>query len=1064
MAAPHELLDLVARFEEHREAYRSGAYNEAQARIEFIDPMFKLLGWDMNNEAGYAEQYKDVIHEHSIKREGGTEAPDYCFRIGGTPKFFLEAKKPSVNLKDDISPAFQIRRYAWTIKLALSVLTDFEEFAVYDCRVRPDKNDKASTARTFYLTYRDYAQRWDEIAAVFSREAILKGSFDKYAASSSAKRGTAEVDDVFLQEIESWRDLLARNIALRNPSLTQRDLNFAVQTTIDRIIFLRICEGRGIEEYGRLLALTNGNQVYARLCSLFQSADERYNSGLFHFRAEKCRQEAADELSLTLAIDDKPLKDIIKRLYYPDSPYEFSVLPADILGQVYEQFLGKVIRLTEGHHAVIEDKPEVKKAGGVYYTPTYIVDYIVEHTVGKQLQGKTPAQAAKLRILDPACGSGSFLIVAYQRLLDWHVQWYTANDAKKWAAGRAPAVQQRAGGDWRLTTGERKRILLNNIYGVDIDVQAVEVTKLSLLLKVLEGESEQTLAMQLRLIQERALPDLSNNIKCGNSLIGPDFYDNQQMSLLGDEERYRINVFDWRAAFPQVFAGGPPTPKFGGAGSPPTPNFGGDALPSPTVGGGAGGEGQSQGQRGGFDVVIGNPPYIRIQALKEWAPVEVEFYKKRYIAASKGNYDIYVVFVERGLSLLNARGRLGFILPNKFFNAQYGEPLRTLLAQGNHLAHVVHFGDQQVFHNATTYTCLMFLDKAGGKECDFVKAADLAAWRAGAQAERGTIPSARMTPAEWNFTIGKSAGLFEKLSEMPVKLGDVATKIFQGLATSADSVYVLAIVKSDPWASTVRSRALDDQDVAIESDLLHPLLKGAEITRYGDLKHRNMILFPYRIVDNQAVPISENDLRSSYPLAHDYLSRNKRALLSRSKTDSTNWWLYPYPKNLTLYEKPKILSQVLSARGNFGLDLVGRCYFLGGGTAGGNAIRILDDDPSQLVYMLGILNSRLTTYWVSRVASGFRGGFYAFGKASLTSVPIRTINFADAADTSRHDQMVAMVERMLAMHKQLGAARTAFDKESIQRQIEITDKQIDRLVYELYGLTAEEIAVVEGRS
>jgi len=420
MAVPQEIVDLVERFERDRDVYQSDKYNEAQLRKEFIDPFFKALGWDMDNTKGYAPAYREVIHEDAIKVGGFTKAPDYCFRIGGSRKFFLEAKKPSVNLKEDINPAFQLRRYAWSAKLPLSILTDFEEFAVYDCRIKPIKNDKSSNARTIYMKFDKYIDRWDEITSIFAREAILKGSFDRYVETAGKKRGTAEVDAAFLKEIESWREMLAKNIALRNPALTTRELNYAVQQTIDRIIFLRICEDRGIEEYGKLLSNLNGNQVYRRLIKLFHDADARYNSGLFHFEKEKDRPEDLDELTLKLNIDDKPLKAIIKDLYYPDSPYEFSVLPADILGQVYEQFLGKVIRLTPGHHAVIDDKPEVKKAGGVYYTPTYIVDYIVKNTVGKLLEDKKPIQAAKLKILDPACGSGSFLIGAYQYLLDWH--------------------------------------------------------------------------------------------------------------------------------------------------------------------------------------------------------------------------------------------------------------------------------------------------------------------------------------------------------------------------------------------------------------------------------------------------------------------------------------------------------------------------------------------------------------------------------------------------------------------------------------------------------------------
>ncbi len=333
---PALVVDLVERFDRNRDAYHAGQYNEAQLRREFLDPLFEALGWDVTNKQGYAEAYKDVIHEDAIVVGGATKAPDYCFRIGGARKFFLEAKKPSVDVRTDVPAAYQLRRYAWSAKLPLSILSDFEEFAAYDCRIKPERSDGAAVARVMLHTYRDLLEHWDEVAGIFAREAALKGSFDRYAESTRGKRGTAEVDEAFLKEIEAWRELLAHSLALRNPALSQRELNFAVQATIDRIIFLRFSEDRGIEDYGRLLALLNGGDVYARLQQLYVRADERYNSGLFHFREEKGRPEAPDGLTLGLALDDRPLKEIIRRLYYPESPYEFSVLPADILGQVYE--------------------------------------------------------------------------------------------------------------------------------------------------------------------------------------------------------------------------------------------------------------------------------------------------------------------------------------------------------------------------------------------------------------------------------------------------------------------------------------------------------------------------------------------------------------------------------------------------------------------------------------------------------------------------------------------------------------------------------------------------------
>ncbi len=283
MTVPDSVVQLVEDFNAHLTHYKSNKYNETRLRIEYLNPLFEALGWDVSNKANYAAAYKDVVHEDAIRIGGTTKAPDYCFRIGGVRKFFVEAKKPSIDIKGDIAPAYQLRRYAWSAKLPLSILTDFEEFAVYDTRIKPNQSDKASTARVFYTTFDRLPEVWGEVSSIFSREAILRGAFDQYSGESKRKRGTSEVDDAFLEEIERWRELLAKNFALRNSSLDTRDLNYAVQQTIDRIIFLRICEDRGLEDYGRLRNTLNDESIYAGLCQLFRDADARYNSGLFHF-------------------------------------------------------------------------------------------------------------------------------------------------------------------------------------------------------------------------------------------------------------------------------------------------------------------------------------------------------------------------------------------------------------------------------------------------------------------------------------------------------------------------------------------------------------------------------------------------------------------------------------------------------------------------------------------------------------------------------------------------------------------------------------------------------------
>lgn len=661
MAIPSRVIDLIDHFGRNVRAFRSGQYNETMVRREFIDPMFKALGWDVENQSGVPETYKDVIHEDQIKIGGQTKAPDYCFRVGGVRKFFLEAKKPSVNLEADNRPSFQLRRYAWSANLPVSILTDFEEFVIYDSRVKPDKDDKPSTARALYLDYTQYYDRWDEIEALFHRDAVLAGSLDKFAEKD--KRGVATVDSSFLKEIEIWRQLLAENIAQRNPQLTRRELNYAVQMTIDRIIFLRICEDRGIEPYERLKGIISSNSIYPKLCNIFRDADDRYNSGLFHFRKEKGRPEYPDDLTLGLEIDDEPFRRIINGFYYPDSPYEFSVLPIEILGQVYEQFLGRVINLTIERQAVIEDKPEVRKAGGVYYTPTYIVDYIVKNTVGSYVDGKTPRQVAKLKVLDPACGSGSFLLGAYQYLLDWHRDWYVNDGPER----HKKELYKSASGEWKLTSDTRKRILLNNIFGVDIDPQAVEVTKLSLLLKVLEGESSQTLATQLRMFHERALPDLDSNIKCGNSLIAPDYYDNQQLGFFDEEERHRVNVFDWREEFSSIMS------------------------------------------EGGFDVVIGNPPYGAYLYDSDKTYLYSKYKHQSY------QLDTYLLFLENAVrNQLTDRGYFGMIIPNPWLTNLLQTGIRTLVVNETKLTDIVHF-KFPVFPKVTVDTEVLILQKGNPK-------------------------------------------------------------------------------------------------------------------------------------------------------------------------------------------------------------------------------------------------------------------------------------------------------------------------------------------------------------
>ncbi|MGA2381913.1 MAG: N-6 DNA methylase [Gemmatimonadales bacterium] len=985
MTAPKQISALVERFREQAASYKSGRYNETQLRREFVDPFFKALGWDVDNDQGYAEAYKDVIHEDAIKVGGLTKAPDYCFRVGGVRKFFVEAKKPSVDIKGDPHPSFQLRRYAWSAKLPLSVLTDFEEFAVYDCRPRPSPTDRASVGRILYLTYDDYERSWEDLLGIFGRDAILKGGFDKFVESKRAKRGTAEVDTAFLADIETWRDTLARHLALRNPDLTASELNFAVQQTIDRVIFLRICEDRGIEPYGRLQALINADRIYHRLCELFQQADDKYNSGLFHFRAERGRDQDPDDLSMRLVLEDKPLKEIIAGLYYPDSPYEFSVLPADILGQVYEQFLGKVIRLTPSHRAVVEDKPEVKKAGGVYYTPSYIVDFIVEHTLLKVTEGKSPRQLARLRILDPACGSGSFLIVAYQRLLDWHRDWYVSNGPSK----HRRVLFQGPGGAWRLTTAEKRRILLNNVFGVDIDPQAVEVTKLSLLLKVLEGESQDTIDSQLRLLHERALPDLANNVLCGNSLVEPDFLDSTQLDLLSEKRTIAENAFDWSKGFGSIMA------------------------------------------EGGFDVLIGNPPWGA-----SFDEDEREYLRRKYPHAVARMTDSYLYFIERSLQLTKTTGRLGLVVPSTLLNQVDARPVRErLLDRG--LAVLVNVGRGVFGRKVLNTSTVLVTDGTGARrrlllgdvsassprtrayEMSRLEPTDWAGWRSAVEADtHRTFFTGSREASEILRRLRSTCPALEDLIEGEIQRG----------------------VTPDVIAAHVLTRS-DAKRLGIEKALLKPGISGSQIRRYNPCWSDQVLLYTSRDVDIKEFPRAEKHLAG-------YREENTCPEVRERRHP---WWMLHRPRSPSIFKSPKIIGLTTTKTIELVFDRDGDLYVT-------DAMYVFRPrsgvDP---LVMMAVMQSKPFLF-LYRVANEGESRVIPQVKASkLSSLPVPALSLKDR----RVGDIRGKVNRLFELNGQMIRARLEHEKAVFARQIEDLEAGVDALACDLYGLTKAEMGVID---
>ncbi|MFA6049181.1 MAG: N-6 DNA methylase [Candidatus Micrarchaeia archaeon] len=1015
-----KMQELINLFASNQDEYESKEYQESQLRTDFIDSLFKRLGWDVSNKAGLGLREREVLVE-----KGDTKGrPDYSFRVNGEERFFVEAKAVSKGTDNEES-VFQAKRYGWnTRKVNIVVLTDFKSFKVFDSSLKPNVK-QPRVGLLFELDFSKYSSSDFEKLWLFSHDSVVAGSLDKLGLKdASAKRLRVPVDEAFLEQMTTWRETLAKDFFKNNAEMSVRSLNDVVQRLLDRLVFIRILEDRKIIESKTLREIADNwkesqhRDIQTQLNALFRQLNDDFNGEIF--KPHPCE---------TIAYDSKTIAEIIDELYYPKSPYDFAVIGVELLGIIYEKYLGKTIHMTE-KRIKVEEKPEVRKAGGVFYTPKWVVEYIVENTVGKLFEGKTPEEVAKIRVLDPACGSGSFLIGALEKMLDYHLDYYSKNpkEAKRGTLFPNLIVERDFEGNeiHRLSIQTKGEILKNNIYGVDIDPQAVEITMMSLYIKVLEGE--RTLPHNKEL-----LPSLSNNIRCGNSLIGFDFL--EQKTLLDDSEKEKANPFEWRSK----------TTGFGNV----------------------------IGEEGGFDAIIGNPPYIRIQTMKEWAPKQVEYFSKKYKTAESGNYDIYVVFVEKATELLAKNGLFGFILPHKFFQADYGKNLRKLISENKLLQEIVNFKDQQVFDEATTYTCLLFLskkEKNAFKYAETIKLENPASQLQTIQTNKeyendtlrvGRLPITNISEQSWQFGLGKETQLLENLRNVKTKLSAIASTIFVGLQTSADPIYIVER-KNPPNEGNlveVYSKALD-KNFKIEAEILKPLLKGQEIKRYSTPFWKYWLIFPYAIVNGKAEVISKEELEKKYPKAWQYLSENRKRLQERDKGSKMgdSWFAYVYPKNLVEFAQPKIMTQVLANRASFTLDKIGLYYFVGGGNAGGYGVKLKPDSGLDLRYVTALLNSKLLDFYLKKVSTPFRGGYFSYAKRFIELLPIHV---PDKAEQAKSDEMITLTDKVLELNKKKLETADATKKELLDREAKVYEEKIDTLVFDLYSLTAEERRIVE---
>jgi hypothetical protein len=981
VGAPPEIHALVTKFRDGADYYASAAFKEMSLRSEFLNPVLKALGWDPDNP-GLDVSNREVTQEDTLIIDGEEKAPDYAFLLDGRWQWFLEAKRPGVNIETGRDPAYQIRRYCWNAGLPLGVVTDFEEWAIYDCRFEPLPGDSATVARLLYFGYDELESRWDDLQALLGRDSVLGGSIAEFNVVNPAPRGTLTVDQAFLKEISEWREALAVDIAKRNPDLDVIDLNRAVQNLIDRVIFLRIAEARGLEGFGDLQnAGTNEEPgVYARLVGLFKRADNRYNSGLFHFSKSKDQNSEPDQISAGLAVSDGPLRHLIKRLYYPH-PYEFSAMPADILGRVYEQFLGATITL-KNHRATVEEKPEVRKAGGVYYTPVPIVEYIVEETIGPLLRGASPNDVAKLRILDPACGSGSFLIAAYQYLIDWHTAYYAKSpkNAKKF-------LEKRSDGGARLNTAERKRILLANIFGVDIDPQAVEVTKLSLLLKVIEGQT------QLELATGRILPDLDANIRCGNSLIDSDFPLPMDVT---EQERLQYNPFSWSEAFPEILAGG------------------------------------------GFDAVVGNPPYLNIDAVWGRKDLRLAYIRSRYSGVHTDKTDILFYFLARAIEV--CKGEIGFIISRSFLEADKAQKLRGWLASNARVREVLDFREAIVFPRVGINTAIVRFTQSKA-----VKSGKFRQYRNKALPP-GYRPDHLRDPAHfienmalhtslgsesWIVTDNDNAVLLAKIDAAGDRVGQIL-HVGKGMETGSNDSFV---VPSHDQALL---------DAAKRTHMLYRRARNSDINSFSIGQDGPLLLYVEEAESFTALP---GEVKSHLTGHQDAL--RKRKAFERGDCD---WWRFTFPLHKDFFSRPRILCPYRARDNRFAVDH--NAEFLG---ITDTTVLYENGQPESLDYIAAVLNSRVLTYRFRFIGKLVGGGTYEYFHNTVARLPIPRRSPGDPD----HDRLAVLAREISHEKAVASSSRVPAEKRAAEFKIREMLDEVDAIAVGLFGLSADERVLID---
>lgn len=966
--AKDQLSKLVDKYLSNRNGYLDQTYNEEQTRLEFITPFLEILGWDVSNKAGKNLSMQDVLVEMYTQKDGQKNGkPDYILRHNGVPMFALEAEKPSKNVITNREPASQVLRYGWSLNTEIGVLFNMERLEIYQTYKQPEpyKNSKSHVDAPWYtVDIVDLMGKFDEIWQMLSYESVQVGDFEKWLKEITPETALkTKLDVTFLNELDEWRVLIGQDLVDTGNDRYDDDvqLNDDVQTFLNQVIFLRFAEDNSLEQ-NHVVEGTFDDP--AKFDAHLRQLDKKYNSQIF----------ANSTVAKALKIDT--IKSITNRLYYPQVGYDFSLIDVTILGQIYEQFLQRELVNVGGQVSLQNTKSAAVKA--VVSTPTAVVKTMVELALrDKTISAKTLDELFDFTVADISVGSGVFLVAAYD---------YIEGRAIELIAGNSGVLSH------NLISFDQKRTIIENmLFGADLDKHAVEITKFSLALRLLRGESPS----RVQHIQP-LIPNLSSKILNQNSLINQSDLSNmlvEKPKLMSKINASIVDINPSRAV-----------------------NF------------------QS------YDIIIGNPPYMSTEQMKEYLAIEMELYKEKFGSPYK-QFDKYYVFVEQTINQLKSNGKAVLLIPNKFTIVEAGTNLRKILNDERWVEQYYDFGTNQVFRGKDTYVAIVVFSKNNTK-IEYQKISKVE-----------EVGQAMKTVKYQDLTVGNGPWLLDVepvILELYKKLIATNNKSISnfviarnGIQTSKNNVYYF---KDNRVTETDNGIEFTENNIlySVEWGLLRPAYKNnnknsKKSKAYSKVKPDSWVIFPY---ENGEL-ISEIDLKNMYPSAYEYLLVHKEELLpegmggKRSVQNAKAWYQYGRTQAIDAdWNVRKLVVSVLANTPSVALDETGSLVS-SGGTAG--YVPLFEDKTSEydLFYIMGWLNQTFVDQMFLMLSTGFRNDYWTHGTNVIDKVPLLEVDFNNSEQVALYNRIVETVSMRVNANEAL--------QPSLDKVIETLFKELVKL-------------------